>query len=1422
MTLDSVHAAKRQLAAAFVVLISALFILCALAQAQQSDSLPTQAAPRPLITQPVNESQLTVLHGNTHPLARPQFDLGTAPAALPMQRMLLVLKRSPAQESALKQLLDDQQNKNSPSYHQWLTPAEFGKQFGPTDDDMQTITNWLQSHGFQVGSSNGRTVLEFSGSAGQVQEAFHTTIHKYLVNGVQRWANSTDPQIPTALASAVAGVASLNNFPRKPMNRLVGKFSRDKATGRVRPLTPLSTFQPPYECSYDNYCFAVGPYDFATIYNVLPLWNANINGTGQTIAIVGESNINPQDVADFRSLFGLPAQSTANGNPLNIILNGPDPGLQPDESEADIDVQWSGAVAPNATIDFVVSQSTETTSGVDLSAVYIVDNNLAGAMSESYGACELGLGTSGNQFYNNLWQQASAQGITVFIAAGDNGSAGCDAFGVQSPAPAAYGLAVSGYASTPYNVSVGGTDFNEFTNPETYWSVTNNSTTQASALGYIPETTWNDSCTNAIWETLPGLSSSPEVNCNNTQLNDDVPGGGSGGASNCTTPSGSAPADCAGGYAKPSWQTGTGVPSDGKRDLPEVSLFASNGFVGSFYVICQSDQTEGSCNLGGQQFLGFGGTSVSSPAFAGIMALINQHTGSRQGNANYVFYKLAAKDTLSSCNSTANPTSGCIFYDVTMGTNAMPCAANSPNCTTSSGDAYGILTGFNASTGYDQATGLGSVNANNLVTQWNSVTSLPSTTTLNSLTPTTITHGQPVNFSVTVKPQSGTGAPTGNVSLLGGTSGTTPASSALNLINGTVSGTTDLLPGGTYSVTAHYPGDATYGPSDSTPISVTVNKENSQPQAFLVTFNSSGQIVSSNTTAAAYGTPYILRVNVENSSGQMCSPASSSGETACPTGTVTMTDNGATLDNGAYTLNSYGYFEDLIVQLPGGTDSVKAAYAGDNSFNASSSTTPITITPASTTLFEVTGPTSIPVGTDYVFSVNGTSQSSGAAPTGTVTFYANGTKLPGTTQFYGSPGSGSGGSGTASFNATLDVTFSTSGAKSVTATYSGDTNYNSSTTPFPLAVSALYQTSPTISSSALNVSAGSSVTLTVLVDSSVKTPAPTGTVTFSGYPNPITGTPTLTTITDPQGNAELQATLTVVIPSSETVSAQYSGDSNYYTEGTNAIYIAVPDFSISPESNTVTVSAGQSQQLIIDVSDLNGFNGTVTNFACSGLPAETTCSFTPPSVTGQGSTTLTIGTTALGQFRQGPSAANHTSSWAAAMGAVLFGICLMGLPGNKRGPSIWTSSLLMLVILAVIVMLPSCGGGGGAGGGGTPNPTPSISSISPTSLAAGSAQQQLTINGTGFITYSNVTLNNNIRQPIFISSTQLSIQLLSTDLGTTATLPLVVSNPAPGGGSSNTVNFSVVTGTPTGNFPVTVTATGATFTHTMTFTLVVQ
>jgi hypothetical protein len=515
-------------------------------------------------------------------------------------------------------------------------------------------------------------------------------------------------------------------------------------------------------------------------------------------------------------------------------------------------------------------------------------------------------------------------------------------------------------------------------------------------------------------------------------------------------------------------------------------------------------------------------------------------------------------------------------------------------------------------------------------------------------------------------------------------------------------------------------------------------------------------------------------------------------------------------------LNSYGYFEDLTVQLSGGTNSVKAQYAGDGSFNASSGTTALSITQANTTIFPVNGPGQLTVGTPFSFSTVIESQSSGAAPTGTVSFYANGTKLPGTPQYLSESGSPTG--GTASLNANLSVAFSTSGTESITAAYSGDVNYSASPTSAPLLVSVLYPMTLTVSSNLQNVAAGSSVTLTALVDTNVKSPAPTGTISFSGYPVPISGTPTYTTITDASGNSALQATLTITINAAESVSATYSGDANYYGGGSsNSVLIGVPDFSMGPSTNLLTVSQGQSLPLTLYISDLYGFSGTVSNFACSGLPAETTCTFSPTSVTGGGATTLTVSTSALGHLVKGTSAGNRTPWWANQGWAILMGICLIGSSRRKR-----RRGLTALSICLLLVALPSCGGGSNSMGT-TNNPTPAITTLSPSSIAAGSTPPSgLTVNGSGFISSSEVLFNGIGRQTTFMSSSQLSVQLGPSDLAATATIPVVVSNPAPGGGSSNSVNFDVLSGTPTGDFTITVTASGASFTHTTSFLLQVQ
>ncbi len=539
-------------------------------------------------------------------------------------------------------------------------------------------------------------MINFSGNAGQVQQAFHTAIHSYVVNGEQHWANSTDPQIPTALTPVVAGVNTLHNFRWKPANVHAGEFIRSKETGKVTAVNSNFTFAGGCGGPGTN-CFGVGPTDFATIYNVLPRWTANNDGTGVTIAVVGQTDINPQDNVDFRSIFGLPASHlTITQNPNAGDPGTIGPGGEDDEAEADIDTQWSGAVAKGATINFVKSASTNTSNGVDLSSTYIVDQNLAPILTESYGACEFDLGSAGNLFYYQMWQQAAAEGISVFIAAGDEGSAACDTGnGSRGATVAVSGLQVTGFASTPFNVAVGGTDFNDVGTQSQFWSATNNSTTQVSALSYIPEVIWNNSCASNLWADIGG-STDPVSNCNNSQVQSEAGGviGGGGGASDCTSGNPVEPAGCFGGYAKPSWQAGPGVPNDGKRDIPDVSLFAGNGFFnGTFYIVCQMDANTGagsstsSCNLTAPfaDFQGFGGTSVGTPAMAGIMALVVQQAGgAAQGNPNPVHYALA-KQTANTCDSNGTQTASCIFHNLAAGggTNAMPCTPGTPNCTAS-------------------------------------------------------------------------------------------------------------------------------------------------------------------------------------------------------------------------------------------------------------------------------------------------------------------------------------------------------------------------------------------------------------------------------------------------------------------------------------------------------------------------------------------------------------------------------------------------------------------------------------------------------------------------------------------------------------------------------------------------------------------
>ena len=391
-----------------VLAVCALYLLVAQIALAQS----TAVAPR--ITQAVDETKLVTLAGNTHRMAQAQFDQGAAPDSLPLKRMMIVLKRSPEQESALRTLLDQQQDSGSPNFHKWLTPDEFGKQFGPADADIQVVKQWLEGHGFQVTNiTKGKTVMEFNGTAGLVKPAFHTEIHKFLVNGEPHWSNISNPQIPAALAPVVGEVASLNSFFKQPAHVVLKQNVPAKKGPGPTPSLLLT-----------DGSFVLQPSDWATIYNVNPVYTASITGSGRTIGIVGRSNI-VLDVTQFRALAGLPA------NAPTVVLNGPDPGIWAAAKKWKRCSTMSGPVGigKGATVKFVVSESTETADGVTLSEVYIVDNDLTDIMSESFSLCE----TVEDQFPDQLMldeelaEQAAAQGITFVAATGDSGAANCDA-----------------------------------------------------------------------------------------------------------------------------------------------------------------------------------------------------------------------------------------------------------------------------------------------------------------------------------------------------------------------------------------------------------------------------------------------------------------------------------------------------------------------------------------------------------------------------------------------------------------------------------------------------------------------------------------------------------------------------------------------------------------------------------------------------------------------------------------------------------------------------------------------------------------------------------------------------------------------------------------------------------------------------------
>ncbi len=782
---------------------------------------PIVQAQNVLITQIVDDSKLVTLAGNTRPEANKQNDRGLVADDLLMEHMLLLLKRSPQQERALRQFIAEQEDKSSPNFHHWLTAKEFGERFGLAAHDLTAITRWLESHGLEVNVvyENG-TLIDFSGTAGEVRAAFHTEIHQLDVKGVRHFANMSDPRIPAALLPAVVGVVSLHDF--KPHNNYKPRANYTDGA-----------------CEFGT-CYLVGPGDIATIYNLNPVFSGGISGQGQTVVVVEDTDVySTADWTTFRTTFGLSSYTDGSFTQVHPAPpSGPnnctDPGVNGDDGEAILDAEYASAAAPSAAIQLASCSNTATFGGlIAMQNLLNASSTPPAVMSMSYGECEAFNGQTSNAAYSSTFQQAVTEGVSVFVSSGDEGAASCDA----DRANATHGIGVSGFASTPYNVAVGGTDFGDTyagTN-SAYWNPTNSSSYE-SALSYVPEIPWNDSCGSLVIALYLGYSQTYGTTGLCGTGEGLTTASGSGGPSGCATgspsTSGVVSGTCA-GWAKPSYQSVFGNPSDGVRDLPDVSLFAANGVWDHYYPFCYSDPTPGNggtpCTGAPDNWSGAGGTSFSSPIMAGIQALVNQKAGGPQGNPNPVYYSLAATEYGASGSTTCNSNLGnavgssCIFYDVTLGDMDVNCTGTH-NCYLPSG-TYGVLSTSNSSylpaygtaTGWDFATGIGTVNAANLVNNWPGALSA-TTTTLVSSAPGGAIQGATVTFSATVTTL-GTNPPTGTVNFNDGNNQI--GSGTLSTVGTAQVATfaTTTLAVGTHSITAIYAGDSNNASSTSAPVS---------------------------------------------------------------------------------------------------------------------------------------------------------------------------------------------------------------------------------------------------------------------------------------------------------------------------------------------------------------------------------------------------------------------------------------------------------------------------------------------------------------------------------------------------------------------------------------------------------------------------
>jgi hypothetical protein len=1063
------------------------------------------------IRQPIDETARIALAGNTPRAVKGAIDLGAVNASTPSLRMLLVLRRSAAQEAELKQFLGDLQNKNSPNYHKWLTPQQFGDRFGVSAGDAQILESWLEGHGFTVDRvGTGRTSIQFSGTVGQLQQAFHTSIHRYLVGTEEHLANANDPEIPAALAPVISGIIGLDDFFPKPATSAQSRANYDRQTHAAKPQTTTTG---------GGSLLYVGPSDAAAIYDTPNRLNANFKGgqaytgSGVTIAVVSDGNIDPGVVAAYRSFFGLPASATT------VIVDGNDPGINQDSPAALGDVEIAAALAPDAKVNLYAAKDTTLVSGLYLALARAVDDNLSDIIQFGFSNCEAKLSATDNKFFAYEWGQAAADGVTVVAAAGDSGPADCDPAGGGSTAT--QGLAVNGYASTMYDVAVGGSDFDALRNDLSTYLGSN-----GIAVGYIPELPWNNSVAIGGNGALANNAANPATN--------DFAGGG--GASSCAVAA-TAPATGCAGYSKPNWQLAGGslnIPQDDVRDLPDVSLLAGTGQYGATWAVCG----DGDCLAGGGSSAtieGFGGTSAAASAFAGILALVGESQlsltgGQRLGQANYVLYNLANQSELY----------GSVFHDIKTGNNSVICTG-SRNC------ANGFLTGYNAGPGYDQASGLGSVDASALVSNWSKAIFTPTTIrlTINGGTgPVSVIHGTPISLQIAVSGSGGT--PTGTVSVQANVDETSntygdDVGFAGPLNNGSYKTTVASEPGGTYNNWASYAGDLNFAASTS-PVPVELIVEREPSTLALSLYAGASRTTTTKITKPNEEFVYGTYVSVD------AQPFGNSGQ-GVATGTVTFTDS---FDGKTYpiSLNRRGFAEiPTYYTWPAGTHSFTASYLGDNSFEASPTpaASSFTIAQVTSTVMVTATPSSLISGNITVTGTVAAKISNlGNPPTGSVTLSDSTTGLSlGSAMLL--PGNAN-----STFTFTIPASQLALSQNNLTVTYGGDGNYTGSSASTMVTRLATVATAVTLAASPASLMPGGRATITGTVkpSTSAVTAAPTGTIALVDTSN---GTPlgSASLVPGVVQNGIATATFSLTVSASSLrmgpneLTASYTGDSNY-------------------------------------------------------------------------------------------------------------------------------------------------------------------------------------------------------------------------------------------------------------------------------------